>query len=287
MSLFKLSHIAFLVLFVATLAAADSTPATYQKGTITEATSSPQKSYALKNGNVGYQISNCGDFQTGQTVEYRVKDRTVYIRREGGTEYKCSIKAELTINSDPSQAPVWQTGKILGYESLFRSSRGTGGIRRANVYELRGPDLIYLIDFCGAFQAGQFETGQVVDFGVDADRLYIRHDNNKEYNCQIDGKQKPEDAQATNTGAQTVAAVPTAAPVPATAKLSIVSIPDGADIEVDGNFAGNTPSDLAVPDGEHAITVRKSGYKNWERKMKVVAGSNIRLSAELEKTAAP
>ena len=50
---------------------------------------------------------------------------------------------------------------------------------------------------------------------------------------------------------------------------------------------GNTPSDLAVPDGEHAITVRKSGYKNWERKMKVVAGSSIRLTAELEKTTSP
>ncbi len=126
-----------------------------------------------------------------------------------------------------------------------------------------------------------------MEFRVEADRLYIRHDNNKEYNCQIEGKQKLEDAQATEKGVPAAAAAPIPVPVPTTAKLSILSIPDGAEIEVDGNFAGNTPSDVVVPEGEHAITVTKSGYKNWVRKMKVLAGSNIRLNADLERTAAP
>ena len=47
------------------------------------------------------------------------------------------------------------------------------------------------------------------------------------------------------------------------------------------------PSDLEVPEGEHSITVKKTGYKNWERKMKLVAGSNIRLNAEMQKTTTP
>jgi hypothetical protein len=72
-----------------------------------------------------------------------------------------------------------------------------------------------------------------------------------------------------------------------TARLSIVSVPDGADIEVDGNFSGNTPSDLEVPAGDRTITVKKSGYRSWERKLKVVAGSNVHLNAELEKEANP
>jgi hypothetical protein len=33
--------------------------------------------------------------------------------------------------------------------------------------------------------------------------------------------------------------------------------------------------------------VKKSGYKNWERKMKVVAGSSIHLNAEMKKSATP
>jgi len=56
---------------------------------------------------------------------------------------------------------------------------------------------------------------------------------------------------------------------------------------VDGAFSGNTPSDLEIPAGDHAIAVKKSGYKSWERKLKVVAGSNVHLNAEMEKEANP
>lgn len=70
-----------------------------------------------------------------------------------------------------------------------------------------------------------------------------------------------------------------------TGRLSIASAPDGADIEVDGTFVGNTPSDLQVTDGEHTIAVKKTGFKDWERKMKVSGGSNVHLNAELEKVA--
>jgi hypothetical protein len=70
-------------------------------------------------------------------------------------------------------------------------------------------------------------------------------------------------------------------------KLSVSSVPDGADIEIDGGFVGNTPSDVQVPEGEHRVSVKKTGFTTWERKMKINGGSNIHLNAELEKTANP
>jgi hypothetical protein len=70
------------------------------------------------------------------------------------------------------------------------------------------------------------------------------------------------------------------------AKLQMESNPTGADIEVDGSFVGNTPSDVQVADGEHMIAVKKTGFKDWERKMKVSGGSSVHLNAELEKLAA-
>jgi PEGA domain-containing protein len=70
---------------------------------------------------------------------------------------------------------------------------------------------------------------------------------------------------------------------PIAAKLQIDSIPPGADIEVDGSFVGNTPSDVQVTEGDHTVALKKSGFKNWERSLKPSAGSNIHLSAELEK----
>lgn len=71
------------------------------------------------------------------------------------------------------------------------------------------------------------------------------------------------------------------------AKVQLESDPPGADIEVDGSFVGNTPSDVQVAEGEHTVTVKKAGFKDWERKLKVTSGSSVRLNAELEKAANP
>ena len=70
------------------------------------------------------------------------------------------------------------------------------------------------------------------------------------------------------------------------AKVQLESDPPGADIEVDSSFVGNTPSDVQVAEGEHTITVKKAGFKDWERKLKVTSGSSVHLNAELEKLSA-
>lgn len=80
----------------------------------------------------------------------------------------------------------------------------------------------------------------------------------------------------------TAAAAPPPVAKPTAQKLLIESTPQAADIEVDGSFVGNTPSALELSPGEHTIEVTKSGYKPWQRKIKLVGG-DIRLSAELEK----
>jgi hypothetical protein len=71
----------------------------------------------------------------------------------------------------------------------------------------------------------------------------------------------------------------------ASPKITLASNPDGADIEVDGNFMGNAPSTLELAPGEHTILVRKTGYKDWEKKLKVTGGE-IRVNAQLEKLGA-
>ena len=303
MSFVRLLTVCLAILLSAGVVAADN-PA-YQKGTLTIATASGHKSYNLKAGVKIYQIGNCGDFQNGQDVEFLVKEDKIYIAHEGAKAYKCSIEST-TESIDPNSLPTpndmsppsYRKGTILGY-SIRRDIHVSGGgngvgssARKAKVYELQGSDLIYQVDYCGAFQAGQFTTGQVVEFRVDigGGRLYVRHDANKEYSCQLEGTRKPDaqpGAAAPSAAASPASAAPAAAAAPATARLLIASVPDGADIEIDGNFAGNTPSDLEVPAGERSIVVKKSGYKNWERKMKVVAGSNIHLNAEMEKSTNP
>ena len=74
--------------------------------------------------------------------------------------------------------------------------------------------------------------------------------------------------------------LPAAAAV-TTASLQIDSSVPGAEIEIDGAFAGNTPSTLSVPPGAHTITVKKKGYTDWTRTMNV-SGAAVHLTATME-----
>jgi hypothetical protein len=67
------------------------------------------------------------------------------------------------------------------------------------------------------------------------------------------------------------------------AEVEVVSTPPGADIELDGNFVGNTPSSLNAVSGQHLVVVRKSGYQPWERKV-TVSGGHVKLDAQLQPT---
>jgi hypothetical protein len=68
--------------------------------------------------------------------------------------------------------------------------------------------------------------------------------------------------------------------------IEFTSVPPGADIELDGGYAGNTPSTEAIPPGEHTVKITKTGYKAWERKMKTSVG-HINVSAQLEQEMSP
>lgn len=68
---------------------------------------------------------------------------------------------------------------------------------------------------------------------------------------------------------------------PGQASLFIESAPNGADVEVDGVFIGNTPSTVAVAPGPHDISVKKKGFAAWTRKLNASAGS-VHVNAELE-----
>jgi PEGA domain/PDZ domain len=127
---------------------------------------------------------------------------------------------------------------------------------------------------------------------------------------QADGKvapaQNPDQASVKVTSAQTATPVSTptavsnsnvaAAPPPSSqtivpaaqaqgsstgSVLTINSAPVGADIFVDDDFVGNTPSTIRVPLGRHAITVRKPGFQDWLRNVNFSGGS-ITLNAELD-----
>ena len=86
--------------------------------------------------------------------------------------------------------------------------------------------------------------------------------------------------QAKFQGPKTDSASMTAAIVSTTGQLDIASTPPGADIEIDGKFVGNTPSSISVAPGDHEISIKKSGFTDWTRKMSVSSG-HVNINAEL------
>jgi hypothetical protein len=107
--------------------------------------------------------------------------------------------------------------------------------------------------------------------------------------CKAINKDWPEKGMARAAAAANAAPTTPAAPVAVqmrapemAAKLDVSSTPAGADIEIDGAFAGSTPSSLSLSSGDHTVAVKKNGYKAWERKIKITGG-NINLAADLEK----
>jgi hypothetical protein len=76
-------------------------------------------------------------------------------------------------------------------------------------------------------------------------------------------------------------------PTSTTAKLAepptevdVLSTPTGAEIEVDGVFMAETPSAIAVPAGDHTISVRMAGYDTW-RQLVHASGTRMTLNARL------
>ena len=61
------------------------------------------------------------------------------------------------------------------------------------------------------------------------------------------------------------------------------SVPDGAEVSVDGSFVGDAPATLKLAPGKHTIRVAFKGYKDWNRELSVLASSDVKLTATLDK----
>jgi hypothetical protein len=76
--------------------------------------------------------------------------------------------------------------------------------------------------------------------------------------------------------------VPQAAP-DAEVLTQVSSDPSGADIALDGDYVGSTPSQIKLKPGTHFVKITKKGFQPWERSIKVEAGESRSIAAELEK----
>lgn len=84
--------------------------------------------------------------------------------------------------------------------------------------------------------------------------------------------------------ARVAAALPVA---PKVISLRVTSTPANAELEVDGEYWGTTPTAELnrLKDGPHVVVLKKSGFTRWERTVNLGAGEPRVIHAELEAAA--
>lgn len=65
--------------------------------------------------------------------------------------------------------------------------------------------------------------------------------------------------------------------------VRITSDPEGADVFLDGSFVSSTPAVLRLQPGTYKVSVKMSGYADWKREIKILAGAEVSLAARLTK----
>ncbi len=66
-------------------------------------------------------------------------------------------------------------------------------------------------------------------------------------------------------------------------KCNFSSTPAGAEITLDGKYVGSTPSEIAVSTGTHLVVISMVGFTQWKRELTVLPGSELTVSATLQK----
>jgi hypothetical protein len=85
-----------------------------------------------------------------------------------------------------------------------------------------------------------------------------------------------------NTVSEVSALLQSTGPEPGYGELSVSSTPSGANVFVDNNFVGITPLTLKeVAAGSHVVTVRLTGYRDYEITTPVNAGATSTIAAGL------
>ena len=72
--------------------------------------------------------------------------------------------------------------------------------------------------------------------------------------------------------------------LPEKVRCSFSSTPSGAEITLDGRYMGNTPSVIGLTTGTHVAVLSMPGFAQWKRELTVVPGSEVNVTASLQKT---
>jgi TPR repeat protein len=68
-----------------------------------------------------------------------------------------------------------------------------------------------------------------------------------------------------------------------TGVVNVTAADDSYEIYVDGAFVGNTPAKVKLMEGMHVVEVKRTGFKDYRKQLRITDGSELTLRAVLEK----
>jgi len=244
----------------------------------------------------------------GQTVNLKIRNilTTDNVRKNDVIEFE--VAQDVVINGHVVIAKgAIAHGKIVDVKGAFKPRAKDAEVifRYSTVRAVDRQDLPLRPRPEKSKKGGEEEVHERSEIPGQITRI-VGADKGKEYDAYVDGSFTVDAsdaivgasvaAPATPAPAQpsAPAAAPAAPPTPASAlaatdeglapsSVEFGSTPDGAEIVIDGNMVGNTPSTLRLTPGHHSIEIRMAGYRTWSRNMVVDPESHPSVRATLIK----
>ena len=209
-----------------------------------------------------------------------------------------------TISTNPDTVPRdCDLANYSGYchESKVASVRNTMRVQEGN----GKPYSITCVWDSRWSKCVSLSIGQTYDARRDKHGITIFYENekggaSKELYTVVEAAQAPQPARpagSTRTGSSPISPAPAtnamspsqaASPAPEVnrekIKCNFSSTPSGAEITLDGRYVGNTPSTVGVNAGTHVVVLFMPGFAQWKRDLTVSSGSDLNVSATLQKT---
>jgi PEGA domain-containing protein len=268
-------------------APASASPAQSGQPAPVQKPSSGPKGFVLEDGTpvklrIGRTVSSA-EAHVGETVDFEVLEdipvNGMLVIPKGGLAYA-------TVTEAQGKRRMARGGKLNMNIDSVRLANGEKAALRA-IKEVQGGG------HTGAMTGGIVATS-IVFFPAAPFFLFMHGKDisipkGTEITAYVDGDMQLDRARFQSV--QSASAPPTAAapstvasPAPdqtAGAQLEVSSIPSGAEIEIDGNFVGSTPSTVGATAGQHQLAVKKKGFKPWEKKVSISSG-HVKIEAALE-----
>jgi PEGA domain len=203
-----------------------------------------------------------------------------------------------------SETPVPKDCDLQNFSAYCNESKNPSGVNKMVVQDSDGKSftITCTVDSrwskCTALPVGEMFEARMEKHGITVVYSDGKGKEQKQFYQVIAAVAPPQSVAAANSQPAVAAAAlrSSSAPAPASpvgsaqqvlpekVRCNFSSTPSGAEITLDGRYMGNTPSEIGLTTGTHVILLSMPGFARWKRELTVVTGSELNVSASLQKT---